>query len=235
MAGTRKKHTTPDAPALPSESFPARPPTSLPDGYGQLLDEIKQRISAARVKAALSVNRELIALYWDIGRLIVQRQQREGWGRGVIEQLGRDIQVAFPGISGFSPSNLWRMRLLYIAYSQGVTILAQAVRELSATVPWGHHVLLLGKIKSPPALLYYLRATAQFGWSRNVLLNQIKASAYERAVTEKKTHNFPLALPEYLAEQADEMLKSSYSTAVETAGGPEGKIAHGETACGCRA
>jgi predicted nuclease of restriction endonuclease-like (RecB) superfamily len=90
-------------------------------------------------------------------------------------------------------------------------ILAQAVRELAAAVPGGHHVLLLGRIKSPPELLYYLRATARFGWSRNILLNQIKAGTYERAVTEKKTHNFPLALPEHMAEQADEMLKSSYN------------------------
>ncbi len=90
-------------------------------------------------------------------------------------------------------------------------ILAQAVRELAATIPWGHHVLLLGRIKSAPELLYYLHSTARFGWSRNVLLNQIKAGAYERSVTDKKSHNFGLALPEHLAEQADEMLKSSYS------------------------
>jgi predicted nuclease of restriction endonuclease-like (RecB) superfamily len=90
-------------------------------------------------------------------------------------------------------------------------ILAQLARELAAAVPWGHHILLLGKIKSPSELFYYLRATARFGWSRNVLLNQIKASAYERAITEKKTHNFDLTLPEHFAEQADEMLKSSYS------------------------
>jgi predicted nuclease of restriction endonuclease-like (RecB) superfamily len=89
--------------------------------------------------------------------------------------------------------------------------LAQVVRELVADVPWGHHVLLLGRIKAPSELFFYLRATARFGWSRNVLLNQIKAGAYERAVVEKKTHNFPLALPEHLAEQADEMMKSSYS------------------------
>ena len=89
--------------------------------------------------------------------------------------------------------------------------LAQVVRDLVAAVPWGHHVLLLGKTKSAPELLYYIRATARFGWSRNVLLNQIKAGAYERAVTERKTHNFPLALPEYLAEQAEEWMKSSYN------------------------
>jgi predicted nuclease of restriction endonuclease-like (RecB) superfamily len=83
--------------------------------------------------------------------------------------------------------------------------------QLVAEIPWGHHRLILDKIADPAALLYYLSATAQFGWSRNVLLNQIKAGAYERAVTEKKTHNFPLALPEYLAEQAEEALKSSYN------------------------
>ncbi len=89
--------------------------------------------------------------------------------------------------------------------------LAQAVRELAAAVPWGHHVFLLGRIKDPAACLYYLRATARFGWTRDVLLNQVKAGAYERAVTGKKTHNFELALPEHLAEQADEMLKSRYN------------------------
>jgi predicted nuclease of restriction endonuclease-like (RecB) superfamily len=84
------------------------------------------------------------------------------------------------------------------------------LQQLVAEVPWGHNLLILNKLTDPAARLYYLRATAQFGWSRNVLLNQIKAKAYERAVTEKKTHNFSLALPEYLAEQADEAMKSSY-------------------------
>jgi len=89
--------------------------------------------------------------------------------------------------------------------------LSQAVRELIAAVPWGHHVNALAKLIDPAARLYYLRATARFGWSRNVLLNQIKAGTYERAVTGKKTLNFPLALPVYLAEQAEEMIKSSYN------------------------
>jgi predicted nuclease of restriction endonuclease-like (RecB) superfamily len=89
--------------------------------------------------------------------------------------------------------------------------LSQAVRELVSVIPWGHHVNALATVTDPAARVYYLRATAQFGWSRAVLLNQIKAGSYERAVQEKKTHNFPLALPEYLAEQADEMLKSRYN------------------------
>ena len=90
-------------------------------------------------------------------------------------------------------------------------VLAQFVRDLLLPVPWGHHIEIMKKIKEPVARLWYLRATACFGWSRNVLLNQIKAGAYERAVTEEKTHNFDLALPEHLAEQANEMLKSSYN------------------------
>jgi predicted nuclease of restriction endonuclease-like (RecB) superfamily len=85
---------------------------------------------------------------------------------------------------------------------------SQVVKELATRVPWGHHIELLKKVKAPAARLFYLRATAQFGWSRAVLLNQIKAQAFERAKSEKKTHNFAVALPEHFAEQADEMLKS---------------------------
>jgi len=89
--------------------------------------------------------------------------------------------------------------------------LSQVVREMVSAVPWGHHANALLRVSAPAARLWYLRATARFGWSRDVLLNQIKAGAYERAVTEKKTHNFDFALPEHFAEQADEMLKSSYN------------------------
>ena len=85
------------------------------------------------------------------------------------------------------------------------------LQRLVTEIPWGHNLLILNKLSDPQARLSYLRATARFGWSRNVLLNQIKASNYERAVTEKKTHNFDLALPEHFAEQADEMLKSRYN------------------------
>ncbi|MCB4756028.1 MAG: PDDEXK nuclease domain-containing protein [Elusimicrobia bacterium] len=218
--------------------------------YDQFLSALKIRIQAARLSAARAVNRDLILLYWDIGRAIVEKQALLNWGDSVVEMVAKDLQREFPAMAGFSPANVWRMRQLHTVYSseailaqaarelenrsprqgvpsfleqvvperktvpvatEGSPILAQAVRELAAAVPWGHHVLLLGKTKSAPELLYYLRATARFGWARNVLLNQIKAGAYERAVTEKKTHNFPLALPEFLAEQAEEALKSRYN------------------------
>jgi predicted nuclease of restriction endonuclease-like (RecB) superfamily len=219
--------------------------------YRQFIEDLKARVISARILAARAVNRDLILLYWDIGRGIVEKQQVLGWGESVVEMVSADLQRAFPQMTGFSPRNVWAMRRLYATYT-APDFLAQAVREndhgtpnqilrqtvaefggdkkrpqaaaklpdskvmeflpqVVAEIPWGHHRLILDKITDPAALLYYLRATAQFGWSRNVLLNQIKAGAYERAVIEKKTHNFPLALPEHLAEQADEMMKSSYN------------------------
>lgn len=178
------------------------------------------------------MNRELVLLYWDIGRGIVEKQRTGGWGEAGVERLAADLRAEFAEMRGFSSFNVWRMRQIYLEYTSAEflaqaapeidspgesaildrgEILAQAVRELAADVPWGHHIELLKKIKDPAARLYYLSATAQCGWSRRVLMLQIKARAYERAAQEKKTHNFALALPEHLAEQADEMLKSRYN------------------------
>jgi predicted nuclease of restriction endonuclease-like (RecB) superfamily len=198
--------------------------------YRQFIEELKGRVVSARISAARSINRDLILLYWDIGKAIVEKQQVLGWGDSVVEMVARDLRSAFPGVKGFSPQNVWRMRDVYLSHTSEVFLsqlvkemarrgektvarekLSQLVREIVATIPWGHHANILAKVTDPAARLYYLQATARFGWSRAVLLNQIKAGAYERALAEKKTHNFPLALPEYLAEQADEMLKSTYN------------------------
>ncbi|HBB66982.1 MAG: hypothetical protein A2X28_08090 [Elusimicrobia bacterium GWA2_56_46] len=198
--------------------------------YVRFLSDLKKRILTARISAARAVNRDLILLYWDIGRAIVEKQKLLNWGDSVVEMVAKDLQSEFPEIRGFSADSIWRMRQFFTEYVESAfleqpvpeiarradsikhdQLLSQFVRELLASVPWGHHVELLKKVKAPAARLYYLRATARFGWSRKVLLNQIKAGAYERAVREKKTHNFPLALPEYLAEQAEEALKSSYN------------------------
>ena len=245
-------------------------PTALPKDYAAFLAELKQRVTAARVHVARAVNYDVVLLYWDIGRGIVEKQKHRAWGDAVVERLAKDLQWAFPAMSGFSARNVWRMKQFYLVHtsseflaqaardlagklghratpvklsqavtemgvrspratgnkklSQAVTELpdgfqlaaepqklAQAVRELVARVPWGHHINHLAKLTDPAARLYYLRAIAQLGWSRSVLLNQIKAGTYERAVREKKTHNFALALPEHFAEQAEEMLKSRYN------------------------
>jgi predicted nuclease of restriction endonuclease-like (RecB) superfamily len=195
--------------------------------YPAFLAGLKERILRARTTAARAVNCELVLLYWDIGRGIVEKQQTSGWGDSVVERLADDLRAAFPDMRGFSVVNLWRMKQLFLEHtspeflSQAVKELklgdvdsakvSQSVRQLVAAIPWGHHANLLARITDPAARLYYLRATAQLGWSRSVLLNQIKARAYERAVKEKKTHNFALALPEHFAEQADEMMKSRYN------------------------
>ena len=201
--------------------------TLSPLDYAAFLAGLKARVVDARTAAALAVNRELILLYWDIGQGLAEKQQAADWGDAVVARLAFDLRAAFPDMSGFSLPNLWRMKQLYVAHTApdflshavremqhgkaSATKLSQAVRELVASVPWGHHANVLAKIDDPAARLYYLRATARFGWSRKVLQTQIKADAYERAVLEKKAHNFPLTLPEHLAEQADEMMKSRYN------------------------
>ena len=157
--------------------------TKLPSTreYAEFVTELKQRIASARLHAARAVNQDLILLYWDIGRGIVERQEKLGWGQSVVEMLSRDLRKAFPGLTGFSAANLWRMRQFYSAcvspefLAQAVrdlkgsrpkdagdkSILAQAVRELAAAIHWGHHVELLNKVKDPAARLYYFRAKAR--------------------------------------------------------------------------
>ena len=205
-------------------------PAIVAPGYSAFLTDVKSRIQTARLAAGRAVNRELVLLYWDIGRGILEKQSVQDWGESVVERLSADLRAEFPDMRGFSPGNLWRMRQFSEVHSDPEflaqlaremktgdrqtnreAILAQLARELLAQVPWWHHVELLAKVKAPAARLFYLRATAQFGWSRAVLLNQIKAQAFERAKAEKKTHNFAVALPEHFAEQADEMLKSRYN------------------------
>ena len=201
------------------------PPLPTPD-YAQFLIALKHRIRAARLSAARSLNHELISLYWDLGQAIVEKRALALWGDSVVEKLSRDLGREFPDVRGFSPRNLWRMQRFYLAHTapeflshavresrikRGGEKLSQAVRELLAAVPWGHHANALARVADPAARLYYLRAVAHFGWSRDVLLNQIKANAYERAVKEKTSHNFALVLGGPLAVQADEVLKSRYN------------------------
>jgi predicted nuclease of restriction endonuclease-like (RecB) superfamily len=173
--------------------------------YVALLRDIKKRIISARIKAARSVNKELIRLYWEIGKLIAEKQVRYGWGQSVVEQLALDLANYFEGLEGFSANNLWRIRNFYLAYKD-TPKLAQLVQE----IPWGQNIVILQMVKDAREREYYIHSTIEMGWSRNVLLNQIKADAY-RISLKKKQHNFEKALPVNLAEQADESLKSVYN------------------------
>jgi predicted nuclease of restriction endonuclease-like (RecB) superfamily len=174
--------------------------------YIKFLNEIKSRIVTARIQAIKSVNKELIDLYWDIGRTIVERQKKYKWGDAVVERLAFDLAAEFNGGAGFSVQNLWRMRLLYLEYKNNLK-LAQLVRE----IPWGQNIVIMQMVKDAKKREYYIRATAEMGWSRNVLLNQIKADAYHYQNSMPKQHNFTKVLPVHLNEQADESIKSVYN------------------------
>lgn len=173
--------------------------------YINFLKEVKSRVLSARIQAVRKVDKELISLYWDIGKAILEKQKLYKWGENVVEALGRDLREAFPGVRGFSDRNIWNMRRFYEEY-QNNSILQQLVAE----IPWGHNLLIMEKVAEDKKREYYLKSSRDFGWSRNVLLNQIKADAYSLS-KKKKTHNFPRTLPAHLAEQADESMKSVYN------------------------
>lgn len=185
----------------------AAPSPHLPAGYAEFLTTLKVRIRSAQVRAVVSINRELILLYWDIGRQMVERQEKEGWGAGVIERLANDLQGDFPGIKGFSPRNIWRMRAFYLAYSAAGPKLPQAVAE----IPWGHNVLLFEKIKDSSARLWYARKSVEHGWSRAVLWHQMDTKLYERQGKKLKATNFLRTLPPAQSDLALEMVKDPYN------------------------
>jgi len=145
-----------------------------PDNYGELLVEVKQRIRSAQYEALKAVNKELIALYWDIGEAIAIRQQGETWGMSVVEQLATDLQAEFPGISGFSARNIWRMRNFYLTCSQN-----EKLTPMVAEIGWTHNLVIMEKCKDDLEREFYLRMTRKFGWTKNVLIHQIENQTYE--------------------------------------------------------
>ena len=181
-------------------------PSSDDRAYQDFLRDAKALVRQSRIGAARSVNRALIGMYWLLGQRIVEQQEALGWGKAVVERFSTDLQADFPDIKGFSPRNLWFIKQFYETYVEAPEFLKQAVSE----IPWGHNILIMQRIKGESARHYYLASVARLGWTRNVLLNQIKGGAYEVSLQDK-SHNFAAALPEQLSEQAKEMLKNRYS------------------------
>ncbi len=175
---------------------------SIPNDYGILFRSIKKQIQDSRFQAYRSVNKELIQLYWNIGKEIASRQEKDGWGKSVVERLSCDLRTAFPSTFGFSTQNLWYMRQFYSEYNQHSNL-----QQLVGEIPWGQNLLILSKIKGVQAREYYLRMTAEMGWSRNVLLHQIKSNAHKRHSLTSRQNNFKDALPGALSEQADRAMK----------------------------
>lgn len=175
----------------------------LPDDYVALLLNVKQRVRAAQLQAFKAVNKELIDLYWDIGHMIVERQIGETWGKSVVQQLAGDLQNEFPGIRGFSASNLWRMKSFFEAYAASEK-LAQLVREIG----WGHNLVILARCKDPLEREFYLRMTHKFGWSRNILIHQIETQSYEKTLLGQT--NFDRVLTPELRAQAKLAVRDEY-------------------------
>ncbi len=177
---------------------------ALPPDYPAFLDGLKERIHAARLRAALAVNRELVLLYWGLGRDILAKQEAEGWGAKVLDRLGRDLAGAFPGMSGLSRRNLNYMRAMAKAYPD-----EQFVQQVAAQIPWFHHCVLADKVKDPREREWYIRQTIENGWSRNVLALQIQAGLYERQG--KALTNFARTLPEPDSDLAQQITKNRYN------------------------
>ena len=177
--------------------------TPSPEGYTDWLVDLKSRIHNAQQHAALAVNRELLQLYWHIGRDILARQAEQGWGAKVIERLAHDLRTAFPEMKGFSRANLMYMRAFAEAW-QNEEFVQQAVGQL----PWGHNLVLLTRLKDQQQRLAYAQSAIKHGWSRNMLNIHIETRLLERTGT--AVTNFDDRLPKPQSDLARESLKDPY-------------------------
>lgn len=171
--------------------------------YESFLRDLKARIHSVQTRAALAVNRELVLLYWEIGRDILDRQQREGWGTKVIERLAQDLRREFPEMKGLSSRNMKYMRTFAEAWPE-----KEFVQQVVAQLPWGHNVRLLDRVKEPQERKWYAGKAIEHGWSRPVLVHQIESRLYHRQG--KAVTNFQVNLPPVQSDLAHEMLKDPY-------------------------
>jgi predicted nuclease of restriction endonuclease-like (RecB) superfamily len=185
-------------------SFPAAPTRmGLPENYEAVLGEIKRRIQKERLRVVMAANSAMVMLYWDIGRLILERQEHEGWGAKVIDRLSTDLREAFPDMQGLSPRNLKYMRAFATAWPERTI-----VQEVLAQIPWYHHIALLERCRGPEERLWYARQSALHGWSHNVLKIQIEAHLHARRG--KAVTNFGATLPPAESDMATQVFKDPY-------------------------
>ena len=176
----------------------------IPDDYGPFLADLKVRIRQAQYRALRAANKELLQLYWDIGESILRKQEEVGWGKAVVETLARDLQAEFPGRNGFSAQNLWLMRQLYAEYRERPK-LQPLVREIS----WSKNLIIMARCKDDLEREFYLRATARFGWSKDVLIHQVDNQSYEKYLLNQT--NFDETLPAEIQAQAMLAVKDHYT------------------------
>ncbi|MBN2052449.1 DUF1016 family protein [Candidatus Woesearchaeota archaeon] len=171
--------------------------------YMDFLVSIKKRIQEAQYSALRSVNKELISLYWDIGKRIVEKQEERGWGKAVVETLAKDLQKEFPEIRGFSSQNLWYMRQFYLNYKN------LKLQPMVGEISWAKNMIILSKCKENSKRKFYIFMTKKFGWTKEVLIHQIENKSYEKHLLNQT--NFDKALPEKYRQQAKLAVKDEYT------------------------
>lgn len=176
----------------------------LPSDYTAVLRDLKRQVRTAQLTAQRRVNTELVSLYWTIGNTILQRQADQGWGSSVIARLAEDLRAEFPAMRGFSRSNLFYMRGFAKAWPDRDALVQQA----AGLLPWGHIMLLLDKLEDPAARDWYAERSAEHGWSRNVLMNQIMNRTRERIGSSPS--NFAGHLAPSDSDLARELAKDPY-------------------------
>lgn len=178
---------------------------NLDKSYIKTFNTLKQKIKTAQIKAAVAVNSELIMLYWEIGKTILERQEKEGWGSKVIDRLSSDLLKSFPDMKGLSGRNLLHMRKFAETYPD-----LAIVKQLVSQLPWGHNILLLNKFDKNEERIWYAKKAIENGWSRNILTIQIESNLYQRQNSETKTDNFSITLLSLKSDLVREILKDPY-------------------------
>ena len=171
--------------------------------YTDFVLSIKQRILKSQYEALKAVNKELIALYWDIGKSIVEKQDAFGWGKSVVKTLAEDLQQEFVGIKGFSVRNLWNMRTFYLEYKEN-----EKLQTLSAQITWSHNTAIIQKCKDNLEREFYTQMTKRYGWTYRVLINHIENKSYEKFLLNQT--NFEETVPEKYKDQAKLAVKDEY-------------------------
>ncbi len=156
--------------------------------YKLLLQALKERVAQAQYDALKAVNRELITLYWDIGRIIVERQEEYKWGDNIVQRLAEDLQVEFEGVAGFSRRNLLYMRLFYLTYRNN-----PKVQPMVAQIGWTHNIIILDKCKNDLEREFYLGVCHKMGWSKYTLTREVNNRAYERFLANQTSFDHTLS------------------------------------------
>lgn len=169
--------------------------------YKAFLAEIKEKVYQSQYEAMKQVNKALIKLYWEIGRSIVEKQQKHKWGKSVVEKLSEDLQKEFPGVNGLSSRNVWRMRMFYLQYTK--------LPPMVAEIGWTHNVIIIEKCKDEQERKFYTGMSKKYGWTKDVLTHHIEGKSYEKFLLGQT--NFDKALPEKYKHQAKLAVKDEYN------------------------